>query len=402
MSSMALSLHTATAVIELNVTTFSSYVNESDNHWIFEFYAPWCSHCRKLLPILERLESYAENIVKIGKIDATKYTELAKVYKVTRYPTIMYKVDGVIGQYDGPRTFAGLSSFVDRLEAPLWLTIGNINQLRHESTRFYQNISFVFGISCAKVAGCNSGKEAIIYNNYDHIARKMRLHTTFILHLASKPSVCKYELVLDKYDTYHPVEQYCFSDDLNNLTSIEGFVVNNNYPLLNEFESHNFKNLAQLNKTMVIAVVDSRVKERSQEIVEALKVSARYALEVNPQKYIFGYLDGYKWKGFIKYHQSAPPSLLIIDHEADTHASFKILRTDNFEKRIKTILQDVMDGAVLMQKSVQPPYWSKILHRLETYQPLSLLLFCLPMILIAISYLFPHPSDKKKSKEKVN
>ena len=37
-------------VIELTEVNFDALVMESNDHWIVEFYAPWCGHCKNSAP----------------------------------------------------------------------------------------------------------------------------------------------------------------------------------------------------------------------------------------------------------------------------------------------------------------------------------------------------------------
>ena len=37
-------------VIELTPSNFNREVVDSDSIWIVEFYAPWCGHCKNLVP----------------------------------------------------------------------------------------------------------------------------------------------------------------------------------------------------------------------------------------------------------------------------------------------------------------------------------------------------------------
>jgi protein disulfide-isomerase A6 len=40
-------------VITLTESNFEEMVYNSDDFWFVEFYAPWCGHCKKLLPEFE-------------------------------------------------------------------------------------------------------------------------------------------------------------------------------------------------------------------------------------------------------------------------------------------------------------------------------------------------------------
>lgn len=38
------------AVVQLDPNNFDKLVTNSDEIWLVEFYAPWCGHCKNLVP----------------------------------------------------------------------------------------------------------------------------------------------------------------------------------------------------------------------------------------------------------------------------------------------------------------------------------------------------------------
>ncbi len=77
------------AVVELTDTNFDALVMDSNDHWLVEFYAPWCGHCKQLAPEWEKAATrLAGDGVKVGAIDATVHTQLAQRYGIKGFPTI--------------------------------------------------------------------------------------------------------------------------------------------------------------------------------------------------------------------------------------------------------------------------------------------------------------------------
>merc|ERR1712055_332788 len=83
---------------------------------LVEFYAPWCGHCKQLVPIWDKLgEKYQDHPdIVIAKMDSTA-NELEEI-KVEGFPTIKLIKAGSneIVDFDGERTESG---FVKSLEA---------------------------------------------------------------------------------------------------------------------------------------------------------------------------------------------------------------------------------------------------------------------------------------------
>ncbi|RZC35834.1 protein disulfide-isomerase [Asbolus verrucosus] len=99
----------------LVASNFDKIAFDSEKDVLVEFYAPWCGHCKQLAPIYDKVGEHFKddkNIV-IAKIDATA-NELEHT-KVTSFPTLkLYpKGDNNVIEYNGPRTFEGLTKFVE-------------------------------------------------------------------------------------------------------------------------------------------------------------------------------------------------------------------------------------------------------------------------------------------------
>jgi protein disulfide-isomerase A1 len=97
--------------------SFNDIVLDNTKDVLFEFYAPWCGHCKSLAPIYEKLGEAFSSIpsVVIAKIDATA-NDVDPKYGVRGFPTIKFfpadKKNTPV-DYNGERTLDDLKSFVE-------------------------------------------------------------------------------------------------------------------------------------------------------------------------------------------------------------------------------------------------------------------------------------------------
>ncbi|XP_077291192.1 protein disulfide isomerase [Arctopsyche grandis] len=103
-----------TPVWTLVASKFDEVVFDETKSVLVEFYAPWCGHCKQLVPIYESLaENYALNKeIVIAKMDSTA-NELEHT-KITSFPTIkLYTKENKAIEYNGERTLEGFIKFIE-------------------------------------------------------------------------------------------------------------------------------------------------------------------------------------------------------------------------------------------------------------------------------------------------
>lgn len=103
-----------TPVKTLVASNFDEIAFDKTKDVLVEFYAPWCGHCKQLVPIWEQLgEKLKDNgEVVIAKMDATA-NELEHT-KITSFPTLkLYrKGDNEVVDYNGERTLEALYKYM--------------------------------------------------------------------------------------------------------------------------------------------------------------------------------------------------------------------------------------------------------------------------------------------------
>jgi len=79
-------------VVTLTTANFDKVVLDASKHVLVEFYAPWCGHCKRLVPDYEKLANIYKNEpnVVIAKVDADAEKELGSRYGVTGFPTLKF------------------------------------------------------------------------------------------------------------------------------------------------------------------------------------------------------------------------------------------------------------------------------------------------------------------------
>ncbi|XP_050311632.1 protein disulfide-isomerase A6 homolog [Anthonomus grandis grandis] len=90
-------------VIDLTPSNFQSQVINGDEVWVVEFYAPWCGHCKNLVPEFTKAANALKGIVKVGAVNADDHKELGGQYGVRGFPTI--KIFG--GNKNKPEDYQG-------------------------------------------------------------------------------------------------------------------------------------------------------------------------------------------------------------------------------------------------------------------------------------------------------
>jgi hypothetical protein len=235
--------------------------------------------------------------------------------------------------------------------------------------------------------------------------------------------------------------------------NIQYFIQQNNYPLISIYDNHNFQRLSNLeNRYIVILIIDyhhknmvSTIETTTKTTISTATSSMSYINEYkefilnisnhrhhhhdknddDQDKFIFGILDGKKFRGFIKTYHTLMPAILIINHEKQINYNFPLLPispsssslslftsslaalrrvkdtklqnnkiiTNDIQNILTTIIYHTQQ--IPFYSSISPNVWKHILYRYDELYPLSLLIFIIPIIFLIICYYNPYPTEKK-------
>ncbi|KAD1384636.1 hypothetical protein E3N88_42907 [Mikania micrantha] len=107
-------------VLELDESKFDAAISSFDFVFV-DFYAPWCGHCKRLSPELDKAAPMVSGLktpIVIAKIDADKYSRIASKYEIDGFPTLKIFMNGVPTNYYGPRKADLLVRYLRKFVAP--------------------------------------------------------------------------------------------------------------------------------------------------------------------------------------------------------------------------------------------------------------------------------------------
>ncbi len=101
--------------IELTEANFEKEVLESDLPVLVDFWAPWCSPCQMVGPIVKELAEEYSGRLKVGKLNTDENHMLAENYGIRGIPTLMiFKKGEVVEQIVGALPKSQLQPMINK------------------------------------------------------------------------------------------------------------------------------------------------------------------------------------------------------------------------------------------------------------------------------------------------
>ena len=101
-------------VAEFTEGNFDEQVLNSAEPVLVDFWAPWCSPCRQITPLIEELSSENSGSAVVGKVNIDDNRRIAEQYGVDSIPTLMvFKGGQVVERFVGVQPKARLQEALD-------------------------------------------------------------------------------------------------------------------------------------------------------------------------------------------------------------------------------------------------------------------------------------------------
>lgn len=84
---------------------------------LIEFYATWCPHCRKMMPVVEQVKELLDGRAEVVQLDIDQNDEASTEAKAESVPTFIIYRDGTemwrhAGEIDGEVLLSKVESFI--------------------------------------------------------------------------------------------------------------------------------------------------------------------------------------------------------------------------------------------------------------------------------------------------
>ena len=99
---------------QFTVSNFEAEVLKSELPVLVDFYADWCSPCKMMAPLVEKIAEEYEGRIKVGKCNVDAQMPLAQKYRVSSIPAFMiFKGGEVVDQFVGAMSLDDLCEKID-------------------------------------------------------------------------------------------------------------------------------------------------------------------------------------------------------------------------------------------------------------------------------------------------
>lgn len=98
----------------INIDLYKEIIEEKKNA-VIEYWAPWCSYCRRIGPAYDKVGAeYADKLI-VGKVNIDEEPELASLNDIEVIPVFIFYKDGqAVDQIVAPDSKAKIEEFINK------------------------------------------------------------------------------------------------------------------------------------------------------------------------------------------------------------------------------------------------------------------------------------------------
>ena len=101
------------AIINITKEIFEEQILKADQPVLVDFWAPWCTYCRRIAPAFDKIAEQQENKLVFAKVNVDEAPEIAEKYGIDTIPTLLlFKNGEVAGTFVAPDSKAKIETFI--------------------------------------------------------------------------------------------------------------------------------------------------------------------------------------------------------------------------------------------------------------------------------------------------
>ncbi|XP_060216663.1 protein disulfide-isomerase 5-2 [Lycium barbarum] len=330
-------------VLELTESNFDAAISSHD-YILVEFYAPWCGHCKRLAPQLDKAASILADLkqpISIAKIDADKYKRVGSKYGIDGYPTLKIFMHGVPTDYYGPRKADLLVRFLKKFVAPDVAILNSdsaISEFVEEAgTSFPVFIGFGLNESAISPFAIKYKKRA-----WFSVAKDFSDKTMEFYDFDKVPALVARHPNYDEQSIFYGPYEESF---------IEDYIKQSLLPSALPITEETLRLLKDDERKIILTILEDETDDRSKGLVKLLKAAASANRE-----FVFVFVGFKQWQGFAESFevskQTKLPKMVVWDGDEEY---FSVVGSDSIEdedqgSQITRFIQGYKDGNVIQKR----------------------------------------------------
>lgn len=84
------------AIINITKEIFEEQILKADQSVLVDFWAPWCTYCRRIAPAFDKIAEQQENKLVFAKVNVDEAPEIAEKYGIDTIPTLLLDRKSVV------------------------------------------------------------------------------------------------------------------------------------------------------------------------------------------------------------------------------------------------------------------------------------------------------------------